>query len=327
MNNEYLKLIKNLVPIAWPPGFMGSFLGRFLIDDELMNSPPGIEKPFLGKNLEWHFNDRIATYLGFNLNEMDHAFSNYKQQLSKTYKGEQLHIALMFLLAKVTQSNYTNFKIYPRSGVDYRTLPDLTDDEVNELVNSEFDYTNFYYPYIKTHLGQNINFINSLEWKAKILCHFPPEKLWIPALLHLYKIHIHNARVVGYTENNEPIRETGVLSKLFKTISSNAVRWKQCYNYPIHPYLEDYHKVDLYDLIFNKNTLQLSTIEDKFLSPISQRRLDLLNLVQGHIEYICNDYFGIPTSYNLDISKDSMDSLLVEVYRKHLIEQDPKVLS
>jgi hypothetical protein len=317
MNQEHLKLVKHLVPLVWKPGFMGSFLGRFLLDDELANTPIKSKSKFLGHNYEWAFNDRLATYLSFNENLAGTGFNKYTDYLKKNYTGIELHIAAMYLMAKLTQDDYKNYKLAPdETTVAYDRLPNISDEKIDELVNSSFDYANFYYPYIKTHVNSNINFINSLDWKNKMFCDFPTEKAWIPALLHLYKLYICKKR---YNDDGTLTPDTLRQFRLFSNISYSPTSWN--YNYMNDDFISnDYTKIDMYDLIFNRNTSQLSTIDSKFLNPISNSRIELLDLVKGHIEFICNDFFKIPISYNLQFSETKIDSTLLEIYKQHIVK-------
>lgn len=318
MNTEHLKLIKHLVPLVWKPGFMGSFLGRFLLDDELVNTPSISKRKFLGHNHEWVFNDRLATYLCFNENATPTSdFKKYTDHLKKYYTGTELQVATIYLMAKLTQDDYKNYKLSPDEiTVGYDCLPDVSSEKIDELVNSSFDYDNFYHPYIKTHINNNIALIDSLDWENKILCTFPKEKAWIPALLHLYKIYIYRKK---YGEDGKLTPESQRRFQLFTQISVSPTRWN--YNYVDDDFIKsDYTRIDMYDLIFNGNTSQLSTIDGKFLNPISNSRNELLDLVKGHIEYICNDFFKVPISYDLQFSKIKIDSTITEIYKQYIVK-------
>jgi hypothetical protein len=317
MNTEHLKLVKHLIPLVWKPGFMGSFLGRFLLDDELVNTPDENKRKFLGHNHEWVFNDRLATYLCFNENTVNTKyFKKYTDHLKKSYTGTELYLATWYFMAKLTQDDYKNYKLAPNEiTVGWDCLPDISTEKIDELVNSSFDYDNFYQPYIKTHINNNINLINSLEWKNKMYCTFPKEKAWIPALLHLYKIYVYKK---SYTEKEVINKEHINRFLMFKHITASPTNWNL--NYVDESFIkEDYTKIDMYDLIFNKNANRLAIIDSKFLNPLSASRLELLNMVQAHIEFICNDFFKIPVSYNLEVSKTNIDSRLVEIYNQYIV--------
>lgn len=317
MNPEHLKLIKHLVPLVWKPGFMGSFLGRFLLDDELVNTPDISKRKFLGHNHEWSFNDRLATCLGLiDITRNEGIFKKYIDHLKKNYTGVALPVATMYLLAKLTENDYKNYKLAPdQITVSWEHLPDISDEKIDELVNSSFDYDNFYHPYIKTHINNNITLINSLDWENKIFCVFPKEKAWIPALLHLYKIYIYRKQ---YDEDGKLDSDSLRRFKLFTQMASSPTSWN--YNYVDDFMTKDYTRIDMYDLIFNRNTSQLSTIDSKFLNPISNSRIELLDLVKGHIEFICNDFFKIPISYDLQFSETKIDSTLLDIYKQYIVK-------
>ena len=296
MNSNHQALLEHLIPLVWNPGHMGAFLGRFLIDDA---RPSSLDKDhYQIANFEWSWYDRVHVYM-----EVDraanqphrHDFEQAINILSKYYQGNDLHAACMYVAAQHTFEKFTSRSIF--NDVQSLSFNGIyTDEEIINMANRSFDFNyddDFYFPYLKSHIYANINLINQLPWRKKVICRFPKDKKWMPELLFFYKKFYH------WTLSLEYYLPKTFFSDIENFIGLETGNFKEhFYHSGSEDQLKDFIIIDIYDLIFNKNSQQLIQLEDKFENPLSESRLNLLKKAKAHITHICSNIFGVDVNAN-----------------------------
>jgi len=319
MQANHKKLIESLTPIMWEPGHMGSFFGKFLLDDKKTIDNIDI---YQTTNLEWNWDDIIDNYMISRRpnNQILHPFSSSSEILSKHYTTPaELDSAIIFA------NIYHRYKFIkkPISLNNYISKIDNPEKYLLDIVNKEFTLDHIIadknftvndinFPYIKSHTILNYNAIEQLSWKKKIYCSFPPEKFWIPTLLVLYKHYVFYKnqwdgsnnivyRLIGMVEDPYFLNE--VYQELLQIEKFNS-----------------YIKVDMYDLIFNQNLSQLHGIDDIDINKLSQTRKNLLDRAKDNTTFICNK-FGLDPSMDITLDQGSeklRTPEVIEMYKEFI---------
>jgi len=319
MNINHKKLISNLIPVVWEPGHMGAFFGRFLFDDIYVREyheglPSQIKFLYSSDyNFEWRWCDRIGNYFSYLKDDVNSPLYKTVEILKKCYAGDSevdLDSAVMYITAQHLNEVYEK-SIITRVNHAY-WLNKYNETELEHMVNKDFnfDFANFEFPYIKSHLLPNIYRINNLEWKKKVLCKFPPEKTWLVTILLFYKHYWY------YKKDNIPIGKLSTFmnedGERFLTVIENKNYFRYYPQNTMNRELDDFIIVDMFDLIFKNDTTNLDKIDSCFEHLLSETRLSLLNDAKNHIVNICN-IFGLDPEMNIPIRDDSSKMLSPQV--------------
>jgi len=303
MSKNHEQLINNLIPVIWHPGHMGAFFGRFLFDDIYVREyhdllPQKVKEFYIeDDNFEWFWADRIGNY--FSYNDYDNSpFNTTVNILKKYYSGIDLDSAMMYITAQHHNDIYKNDIIKRALYANWKYTNTYNEDQLIHMANRDFDFDfiNFEFPYIKSHVKPDIYRINMFNWKKKVLCNFPPEKNWIALFLIFYKHYwFYNQRTSFPLSIEDNFRE--VEGEQFRRTVKNKIYYERRPEFLKYS-IDDYIIVDIYDLIFNNNTKNLEKLDPCFENTLSKTRLDLLETARNHIVSVCN-MFGLDPEMNM----------------------------
>ena len=313
MNINHKTLIENLTAVLWEPGHMGSFFGRFLLDDiktvdhfEINQTP----------NLEWNWDDIINNYM---ISRQPHGITLFpfstSSDILRKYYTNQVDLDSAMIFANV----YHKYKSLrkPITLDKYITGIDNAEKYLLDIVNRKFTFdhifvdkkftsNNIEFPYIKGHLSTNFDIIEKLPFKKKIYCSFSLEKSWIPILLVFYKHYL-------FLKNN---KKWNILSQefMFFNLVDNPRLLDTIYKHSIQlNNVDDYIEIDMYDLIFNEN---LSQLHDLNINELSQTRRYLLKRARDDILFVCNK-FGLNPTINVSSFQEWSNKLSPEIFEIH----------
>lgn len=303
MNDNHKELINNLIPVLWYPGHMGAFFGRFLFDDIYVREYDDLLSQQVKElykediNFEWTWADRIGNY--FSYHDYDNSPLNTTVDiLKKYYSDTNLDSAMMYITAQYHNDVYKNDIIKRALYANWKYTNTYNEDQLLHMANRDFDFDfiNFEFPYIKSHIKPNVDRINMFKWKKKVVCSFTPEKNWIALFLKFYKHYWFYNQRTSFTLSPEDKFQEEEGEKFRRTVKNEMYyeRRPEFLKYA----LDDYIVIDAYDLIFNKSTKNLEKIDDCFEHPLSTTRLDLLDTAKKHIIDICN-MFGLDPEMNM----------------------------
>lgn len=277
----------------WVPGSMGSFFMRFIEDS---NFKP--DECRITENLEWENWDRICQYL-----YKDHGYPYYEDYLNKhlgllkeKYTGDDYYAAFIYVVYQLTERAV---QIYGKFSDHHLWLIPLSDTYILELAESEplFDITNLKFTHLKLHLNtKGKPIVKNLNWKTKLFCYFPENKIWLSDLLFYYKKHYYKIHKFNSNERDD---WSYVLEKLVKYPTLRS-------GFPHSEFNDNsYININVYNLIFNNDTDQLLQVYPNF--NLSDNQRTLLELVKNDIIYICN-VFGLDHTLNI-VQGQTNDSL------------------
>jgi hypothetical protein len=164
-----------------------------------------------------------------------------------------------------------------------------------EIANSNFEFDNITFPYVKSHIQGNIKRINQFPWEKKIICRFPKNKSWMAGLFHFYK---HYWYFIINPDSNSPGFSSHTKQALTCPVEYNKHFSATHDRYNPTDDIADYIIIDMYDLIFNENFEQLTAIDSRYNTGVSETQLRLIrDARQGSIEIL--NIFGL--SHTADI--------------------------
>lgn len=298
MNQNHLETINNLILVAWEPGHMGAFLGRLLLDDILVKHDLVITAD---SNLEWKWQDRSNAHLGFlNIDNM-HPHFYIKEFVKNNYaEDDQLAVILHIIISHMLNSSKDFVDCLKSRTTDFP----VTDEEIKELADTKINFSNFEFPYIKTHIGpaRRLLTLSTMPFKKKVICRFPKNKTWL-ALLLLYYKHYWYYLGRDQTKLNYDVRKEVLLSFLNQ----------KSYNFHgldhLGNTLKDFIEIDMYDLIFNKNTKQLAKVDSRFDFCLTNTEEQLLEIAKNDILNICK-IFNMSHNLKIDLLDENSSELL-----------------
>lgn len=298
MNKNHLDTINNLTLVAWEPGHMGSFFGRLLLDDILIKRNIDIISK---SNLEWKWQDRSDVHLGFLNKDESHQHFYIKEFVKNNYAENDQLAAILHIIISCTLNSNKDFVDYLQSPIiDFP----VTNEELRELANTKIDFSNFEFPYIKTHMNplRQLLTLSNMPFKKKVICRFPKNKTWLALLLVYYKHYWY------YLDINQTKLDYGVRKKILMTFSDQTT-----YNYQRLDYLNktltDFVEIDMYDLIFNKNIGQLTKVDSRFNFGLTDSEEKLLEVVKNDILSICK-IFNVSHELTIDMLDENISKLL-----------------
>lgn len=304
MNKNHLETINNLILVAWEPGHLGSFFGRLLLDDILVKHNVDITSK---SNLEWKWQDRSDVHLGFINSDNTHPHFYIKEFVKNNYgEADQLSAILHIIISHTLNSN--------KDFVSYLQSPTMdfprTNEELKELANTKIDFSNFEFPYIKTHMNpvKQLLTLSNMPFKKKVVCKFPKNKTWLAILLVYYKHYWY------YVDKDQTKLDHGVRKKIVLSFSN-----QQLYNYHrldhLDDTLKDFIEVDMYDLIFNKNIEQLAKVDSRFNFGLTDTEKQLLEVVKNDTLSICK-IFNVSHEWTIDVLDENLSKLIQQLEYK-----------
>jgi len=296
MNINHKTLINNLIPVMWPPGSMGAFFMRFIEDDNFKTNECRIVE-----NLEWENWDRIYQYL-----HQESGYPYYEEYLNKhldllkeKYVGDEYNAAFIYVIYQLTEhavqihGKFSDHHLWPLA---------LSNQYILELAEKKplFDIDNLKFTHLKLHLGsQKKEIVTNLNWKAILFCHFPEDKTWLSDILLYYKKYFYKMHKPLVREVNKEFKDwNSIIKRLTNPTLISRFDHTEYRN-------NKYINIDMYDLIFNRNTDQLLNVYPNFVLTNTQR--NLLDQVKEDILYICN-VFGLDHNISL-LPGDNADCL------------------
>ena len=319
MNKNHELLINNLIPVLWHPGHMGAFFGRFLFDDIYVREyhellPHQIKEFYIEDiNFEWTWTDRIGNYFSYH-NYDNSPLNTTVDILKKYYSGTDLDSAMIYITAQHHNDVYKNDIIKRALYANWKYTNTYNEDQLIHMANRDFDFDfiNFEFPYIKSHVKPDIYRINMFNWKKKVLCNFPPEKNWIALFLIFYKHYwFYNQRTSFPLSIEDNFRE--VEGEQFRRTVKNKIYYERRPEFLKYS-IDDYIIVDIYDLIFNKN-LSYREIGRKYEVSLGEAE-DYVHILyqttsgKNHIKQIAEDVL----SSKYDLNYTTGEGIKVEVY-------------
>ena len=278
MNKNHEQLINNLIPVMWDAGGMGAFFMRFIEDKNFGTT--------IGKsdNLEWLNFDRVAQYVDEENDFYQLHFNKHTSLLKEKYKGDDYHKAVIYVLYQLSEKLIDRY----RERYDPRNVW-LYEQLIIDLAESDpiFDISKLKFIHLKLHTPPDKSFVNALDWRSKIFCHFSRDKLWLTDILAYYKKSYYK------TFNNSTINQSSddPWNNVIKNIGNRRL---SIYN--------EYVYIDMYDLIFNKNIDQLKRVYPDF--KLTDAQNNLLDIAKKDIINIC-DVFGL--DHTMSVTHDSPD--------------------
>jgi len=298
MQENHINLFNKLTAILWEPGHMGAFFGRFLFDDVLEKSNLDKDvKRFYNKKMqtEWHWDDITDEYFQFNDLDWKLKLHDSWNLLRQRYPEKlKFDAAVCYILAQRNYQYYsTNTKLPVRSVTRTYLEKELT-PELLDTAQVDFEFSNITFPYVKSHIRDNIKYINQFPWKKKVICRFPKNKAWIGDIFLFYKhywFYILGQRrdMSSFMDHNK-----GALVRAVENKQHFLDNYDE-YN-PINN-MSDYIIIDMYELIFNEDYNQVKLIDDQLIGISETQRRLLQDAREGSIEIL--NIFGL--SHTLDI--------------------------
>lgn len=275
------RLFDRLVPVAFAPGHMGTFLQCFLTPKMDNFFGEIIRK---SENHEWHYNDLFDGFFG----EKSKTFNELIQILSKDYlTSDVFKVACIVILnTKMHLKNIGSLDLQTKRNIPI--LLEFAKDKNNhqlhipiELIESNTSR------YIKEHYAtREFNAFSSvstldIKWKnKKINCVFPDSKLWITYYLLKYKSNQSANLKVNVKELDCE------LDDIFKNRSNLHFDTS-------HPHIE----FNIYNLVFNKNLDQVYEIDPNFEFTIEKKTmLDLAN--KSSLAIL--SHYGLDHNFNIN---------------------------
>ena len=298
VNKNHELLINNLTPVMWEGGAMGAFFMRFIEDSNFLHN----ESQW--KNLEWFNWDRTLQYLeqGNNHAYYKNHVNEHTSLLKEKYQGDEYDKAFIYVIYQLTEPLVRE---HGRFELIHPIPANLSSEKVLELAEMDpiFDVTNLKFAHLKCHYENTNVLINNLNWKRKILCQFSFDKMWLVDLLMYYKKF--------YYTIDRP--EIPILEQLSNDPVSFEKFYKNEWNKRIKnlgkrlvKVLPGYHNIDMFDLIFNKNTEQIRVLYPNFELNHSQN--NMLEKVKQDIIYICS-VFELDPSISFVHLRDNIEML------------------
>jgi hypothetical protein len=313
MQGNHINLFNKLTALLWEPGHMGAFLGRFLFDKILEKSNLNKDvKPNYNKKMqvEWHWDDITDEY--FQFNELDWKLKLHDGwNILKQHYPEQLEFdaALCYILAQKNYQYYSTSTKLPVRSVTRLYLESEVTTETLDTAHLDFEFNNITFPYVKSHIRDNIKHINRFPWKKKVICRFPRNKAWMGDLFLFYKHYWF------YFDLNNPRPDISTFNDHNKEALIRAVENKHHFLHNFDEYnpindISDYIIIDMYELIFNEQCDQIKLIDDEFVN-VSETQLQLLSDARtGLIEIL--DVFGLSHTLDIVTSEDHASKFLTK---------------
>jgi hypothetical protein len=280
-----------LVPVNYPPGHMGTFLMGFLspkIDDLFQI------KIIKKSNHEWEFPDILDSFFGTNPRIR---YKDLLYKLSHLYHKPEIFQVAAYIILNVKCYLKFNKKSDP-AFVDKHMplLLELADDKKYHTLQYPIEMIKTQTsPYIKEHRD---NALTAIKWKQKqIVCEFFDNKAWIPYYLMKFKITGAPYLKINLDVYNDYTSDSFIArSKLDN----------------LFDYTQPHIKVDMYDLVFNKNIEQVYKVDPNF--EYTKEKEEMLNLANSTSLEIL-EYYGI--DYNSNIDEKTTIQEVLDMQTKH----------
>ena len=290
MNND---LFDWLIPVSYPPGHMGTFLMGFLtpkIDDLFQIQI--IKK----SNHEWEFPDVLDSFFGVDPR------NNYNDLLDKLSNLFAYNTTEIFQVAAIL---ILNTKCYLKFNKNSSPLFVSKHKPLLLELAADKKYHTLQYPlemikqqtspYIKEHRE---DVLTNIKWKQKkIVCEFFDNKSWIPYYLMKFKITGAPYLKMNLDVYNSPTTDS--------FIDRNKL-------HNIFDYTQSYIKVNMYDLVFNKNIEQVYNVDPNF--EYTKEKEEMLNLANSTSLEIL-EYYGVDHTSN--INENTTIQEVLDMQTKH----------
>jgi hypothetical protein len=303
---EFQNFTKDRILMSWICGALGAWFYTFLVCEREFLPDPRCNRE---KNLEWNFNNAFAVsnspYThghGHDDHEHSPAYGHLRSFLTFKYPNAtdfEMTILLRLLEVKIAlTTSYINelrsfsdifafFKTLDLESIDNTPLPSSVDLDT--------------WRHIKTHKEWIFFKDNSIQWKQKLNVAFPKEKRWIPRLLCLYK------KTQQWLVN--PDRETR--QRIINRVENFNLQT------PLYEYEDEvkiltennFHTVDMYELVFNKNVSVVTDIFPDF--EFTDKHQLLLDTAFNDQNYILK-LFDLDHTMNLKL--DEPPRVMMDIY-------------
>jgi hypothetical protein len=300
----YDYILKNFVPIVFPPGHMGNFLINFISPIKHYEIP--FEKHgYMLRNTEWDYRDAVD-------NLFLKASTNPELCIPNCTMTYYLDIKDPEELIKTSIISTLNIKYHllrkQNFPYDVITKESIKDPEVQKILhdpyNSQYQLPievlkqNSYiflkqhtYSYVYT---KKINDI--IPWsKIPIFADFPMEKSWLPFILLIYKLFYMMDKLDDGMDKGSAgfyYKAKKVYARLDETFGT----WHR------NAYYSEYNKslyqcIDMYDLLVNGNIDQIYKIDPNF--EFTEKKQTILKTAQQTLHDAIN-LFRIDLDFNVE---------------------------
>ncbi len=270
--------------VIWRPGHMGGFLMNLLESDK-PNYHSMHEKDKFGSmlNLEWKHTDYFMNY--FNVNREAHSdlereFIRLEKMCTSAYGNEQGKKNTAYLIAVIRHLNVLAL-LFEIVNI-FKNIK--TVDDIEKYISQPINNNNF--NYVKSHNSWKLitdPAFNSIQWKEKIYCYFPPNKNWLKFVLHFYKLSYYFNVLSTKPHSFKEYFENEITSIIDNKSFYLDLGSLKSEIYPFIPQEEIRH-INLYKILFENNYsdlgIDLTKNQNSLIYKAKQDTIKILNLFE-----------------------------------------------